>query len=362
MIVIRSLLSYTIILAAFFAGCSSTSELVKNDVEDQPAAEYTVIYYIHADAGYLYHDSDGQPVRANSQVLETALEVADNAHSGEVFIFYQRPEKKLLGLFPRKSNQFYHYKNGQKITQVKYRHSDKKEPFLTTEAQLFEEYRNDTAEKDQQRYFLYFGHEIPNDDGKNYHRTLPDIEVNTASFADGMQQFFKTEDQILDLVVLSTCNNGTPAMASRLMPYANHLLASPQNLHLSHIDTEQLQLLESNPGISPKEIAHSLADDTFRRLEEQIQTPITLAEYDFESMRGYIEELDDRIISYKDTARINPYDQNTDCGQFSFFDAEKYTQGIETWYKPARFGRRAASETHSGWGCRPLLEDSAPSP
>ncbi|MGM0547524.1 MAG: hypothetical protein ACQEST_12475 [Bacteroidota bacterium] len=340
-------------MAAFFTACSSTSEMVKNDVADH-SAEYTVVYYIHADAGYLYHDPDGQPVRANSQVFETALEVAKKAYSGEVFIFYQRPEKKFLGLFPRKRNQFYHYTNGQKTTQVKYRHSDKKEPFLTTEAQLYKKYRNQTAVKDHQHYFLYFGHEIPNDEGKNYHHTLPNIKVNTASFADGIQQFSVTNNQIFDLVMLSTCNNGTPAMASHLLPFTDHLLASPQNLHLSHIDTEQLALLEQNPGISSRQIAHSLADDTFQRLEEQIQTPITLAAYDFESMRGYIKELKNRIISYKDTTPINPYHQNIDCGQFSFFDAEKYTQGIETWYRPAKFGRRAAaSNIHSGWGCRP---------
>ncbi|PAU94795.1 hypothetical protein CK503_04785 [Aliifodinibius salipaludis] len=357
MIVIRNLIFCLIIAGIFFAGCSSTNELVKNDVSDQPV-KYSVIYYIHADAGYLYHDPDGQPIRANSQVLETALEVAENAASGEVFIFYQRPEKKFLGLFPRKSNQFYHYTNGQKTTQVKYRHSNKKEPFLTTEAQLYNKYKNDITGNDQEQYFLYFGHEIPSDNGEGYHRTLPDIEVNTASFAGGVQQFLMEDDQILDLVVLSTCNNGTPAMASHLMPFVDHLLASPQNLHLSHIDTEQLGLLESNPGVSPDEVAHSLANDTFQRLEDQIQTTITLAEYDFESMRGYIDELDDRTASYKDTARIDPYHQNTDCGQFSFFDAEKYTQGIETWFKPAKFGRRAtASDTHSGWGCRPLLED-----
>lgn len=355
---IRNLIFFSIIIGVFFAGCSTANELVNNDVTGQSAAiEYSVIYYIHADAGYLYHDSDGQPVRANSQVLETAIEVAERANSGEVFIFYQRPEKKFLGLFPRKSNQFYHYTNGQKTTQVKYRHSDKKESFLTTEAQLLKKYRYHTAEKDQQHYFLYFGHEIPKDNGKSYHRSLPNIEVNTASFAGGIQ-YFLTDEQVFDLVVLSTCNNGTPAMASRLIPFANHLLASPQNLHLSHIDTEQLGLLESNPGISPRQIAHSLAGDTFRRLKEQVQTPITLAEYDFESIRKYVDELDNLITAFEDTARINRYHQNTDCGQFSFFDKEKYTQGIETWYKPAKFGRRAdQSATHSGWGCKPLLED-----
>ncbi len=356
---IRNLILHSIILIALFAGCSSTHEMLKKEVSGQSAAtEYSVIYYIHADAGYLYHAPDGRAVRGNSRVLETALEVAENARSGEVFIFYQRPEKKFLGFFPRKSNQFYHYKNGQKITQVKYRHPEKEEPFLTTEAQLYKQYGNHTPGEDRQHYFLYFGHEIPNDEGTNYHRTLPNITVNTASFADGIQQFFMTDDQLFDLVVLSTCNNGTPAMASHLIPFTDHLLASPQNLHLSHIDTGPLELLESDPEMTPRQIAHSLADETFRRLEGEIQTAITLAEYDLASVRGYIDELYDLTIAYEDTARINSYSYNVDCAQFPFFEGEKYTSGIETWYKPAKFGRRATdSTTHSGWGCKPVSKN-----
>lgn len=361
LIVIRNLIPYSIILTALFAGCSSTHEMTKNDFAGQSnAIEYSVIYYIHADAGYLYHDSDGQPVRANSRVLDTALKIAENARSGEVFIFYQRPEKKFLGLFPQKKSRFFHYTHGQKSTEVKYRHSDKKEPFLTTEAQLYNQYRNHIPEEDRQHYLLYFGHEIPNDKGTNYHRTLPDIEVNTASFADGIRQFLITDDQKFDLVVLSTCNNGTPAMASHLVDFTDHLLASPQNLHLSHIDTEHLGLLESIPEFSSRQIAHSLADDTFRRLEDEIQTTITLVEYNLESVREYINELYDLTTAYEDTARLNPYHDNVDCAQFPFFDAEKYTSGIETWYKPAKFGRRAADSTmHSGWGCKPLYESES---
>lgn len=331
--------------------------MIKNDYTGVADIEYSVIYYIHADAGYLFHDPEGRAVRANARVLDTALKVAEDARSGEVFIFYQRPEKKFLGLFPRKSNQFYHYQNGQKITQVKYRHTDKEEPFLTTEAQLYKQYGNHITEEDRQHYLLYFGHEIPNGEGTNYHRTLPDIKVNTVSFAEGIQQFLMKDNQIYDLVVLSTCNNGTPAMASRLLPSANHLLASPQNLHLSHIDTEKLRLLESNPGISPRQIAHSLADETFQRLENEIQTVITLVEYDLEAVRRYIHELNDLTTSRRATARINTYHQNVDCAQFPFFDTEKYTQGVETWYKQARFGRGSKLETHSGWGCKPVLTE-----
>lgn len=329
--------------------------MVQNDFTGQPAdIEYTVIYYIHADAGYLYHDSDGQPVRANSRVLDTALAIAEDAHSGEVIIFYQRPEKKFLGLFPRKSNRFYHYKNGQKTAQVKYRHSNKEEPFLATEARLYKQYGKQIPEQDRQHYFLYFGHEIPNDQETNYHRTLPDIKVNTDSFTEGIRRFLMTDDLIFDLVVLSTCNNGTPVMASHLLPFTDHLLASPQNLHLSHIDSESMASLEREPRPSPEQLARSMAGQTYRRLTANIQTKITLALYDLDEISPYLNELHTATRTHEQTAKPHSFQDNVDCAQFPFFNAEKQTAGIETWYKPARFGRRAPDSTgHSGWGCRP---------
>lgn len=87
------------------SGCSSTSELLRESaVNETVDADYSIIYYIHADSDYLYHNSNGDPIRGNAKVLQTAYEVAEGAKSGEVFIFYQRPEKKLLGLFPRRSS------------------------------------------------------------------------------------------------------------------------------------------------------------------------------------------------------------------------------------------------------------------
>ncbi|GAA5521716.1 hypothetical protein LQ318_08170 [Aliifodinibius salicampi] len=340
-------------------GCSHTAELTRDAPPDKPInIDYSIIYYIHADADYLFHDPNGKPVRANSQVLDTALNVAENARSGEVFIFYQQPEKKILALFPRKSSMLYHYTNGEKTTQIKYRYPDGNEDFLATEAQLYNRYHFHSGDQSLQNYFLYFGHEIPNEEGTNYHQTLPNLRVNTSSFTEGIEHFLSTDQKKFDLVVLSTCNNGTPAMAYSLAPVANRLLASPQNLHLSHIDTEGLQLLEDNPETSARKVAQSVADSTFKRLKKEIQTTITLAEYDLESVGRYINDLYDRTTAFQDSTRINPYRENVDCAQFPFFDAKKYTQGITTWYRPARFGRNANTMTqHSGWGCKPISEN-----
>lgn len=343
------------IMGVGFSGCGHTTELLREEpVDEATNVEYSVIYYIHADADYLYHDAEGRPVRANTRVLETALEVAEEAHSGEVFIFYQRPEKKILGLFPRKSSLFYHFVNGERTSQVKYRHPDKKEDFLTTEAQLYNQYRNHVSDGNKQRYLLYFGHEIPDKNGKGYHRSLPELRVNTDSFADGIRRFLSRESQKFDLVVLSTCNNGTPAMANKLSPFTDYLLASPQNLHLSHIDSDRIGVLESNPGgSSPFRVARVMAGQTYRRLAEDIQTTITLGVYDFERIRSYINELYILTASIETSGQTKYFSDNVDCSRYSVFDHERFRQGVETWFKPARFGRKSSKSTHSGWGCKP---------
>jgi hypothetical protein len=338
-------------------GCSHTTELlIKTPVEEPVHVNYTVIYYIHADSDYLYHDRAGKPVRGNSKVFDTALHVAEEAESGEVFIFYQRSEKKILGLFPRKNSRFYHFQHGELTSRVNYRHSDKSEDFLTTESGLYHQYRARSGAADQRNYFLYYGHEIPEDEGTTYHRTNPGIAVNTASLSAGMQ-FLLRDGRRFQLVVLSTCNNGTPVMAEKLMPYTDVLLASPQNLHLSHIDSDRLDLLESDSEASPIQVAHAMAGETSQRLEAEIETAITLSVYDFEAIQEYENELHSFAMEYVSAGSKQHFSDNIDCNLFLLFDEGLFAKGVKTWYKPARFGRRSAGTAHSGWGCKPLTEN-----
>ncbi len=352
-----NLLWLALIMGFVLSGCSQTSELYRVDFMDETKVDYLVIYYIHADSDYLYHNTAGNPVRENQQVLDAALKVAENAKSGEVFVFYQRPEKKFLGLFPRKNSRLYHFTNGEITTRINYRHFDSSEDFLTTEARLYDQYRNHTQEEKKQNYFLYFGHEIPDSEGEKYHRTLPKIAVNTGSFSAGIQKFLLRDDQRFDLVVLSTCNNGTPVMADHLISFSDVLLASPQNLHLSHIDSENLGLLESNPGISSIQLAHSMADQTYKRLESEIQTTITLTVYDFEVVQKFKNELHAFSMAYDALGSMQHFSDNVDCMQIAFFDDDTFKKGLKTWYRPARFGRISLTSIHSGWGCKPLIEN-----
>ncbi|TVQ06656.1 MAG: hypothetical protein EA359_00850 [Balneolaceae bacterium] len=348
-----------LVMGYFVSGCSSTSEIFREDLTDgKGTADYSVIYYIHSDSDYLYHGKEGEPVQGNSKVLDTAFRIAEEAKSGEIFIFFQSPERKILGLFQRRSSRLYHYTNGELTSQVKYRHSDKNENFLTTEARLFDQYRTQSMVDNRQNYFLFYGHEIPDYQGKKYHRTLPDIAVNTWSFSKGIQKFLVTDEQRFDLVVLSTCNNGTPVMAEHLMPFSDVMLASPQNLHLSHIDSDLLGLLESNPGISSIQLAHSMADQTYRRLDSETETTITLTVYDFEIVRERKNDLQAFARQYDSLGSMQYFSDNIDCKQVVYFDDETFGEGLTIWFKPARFGRQSLTNTHSGWGCKPHTEDA----
>ncbi len=339
------------------SACSHSTELTREYLpENGTDVDYSVIYYIHADSDYLYHGPDGQPIRENSKVLATAFEVAEQALSGEVFIYHQRPERKLLGLFPRRNSRLFHYRNGQLQTRVKYRHPDKKEEFLATEAQLMNEYRTLDRTDNHQNYFLYFGHEIPSENGTGYHLSLPGIDVNTVAFAKGLQNFLKTDEDRFDLVVLSTCNNGTPAMAELLVPFTIVMLASPQNLHLSHFDSGRISLLEDEPEISSLELGHSMAEQTYHRLETTVQTTITLALYDLKDVRTYIHTLTSLIATNKVSDQSLQFQDNVDCAELSIWDPERYRKGVEAWYKPSRFGRQSGQLTHSGWGCPPEVK------
>lgn len=353
--VMKNLILYlTFIIGLIFMGCSHTTELIREQIpEDALAVDYTVIYYIHADSDYLYHTPDSDPVRGNSGVLTTAMEVGEAAQSGEVIIYYQRSEKRILGLFPQKGSRFYHYKNGQLVNKVKYRHPDRKEAFLTTEVQLMNKYRSQNRSHDHQNYFLYFGHEIPSESGKEYHRSLAGIDVSSATFARGIQNFLLSDEDRFAMVVLSTCNNGTPAMAELLIPFTDVMLASPQNLHLSHIDSDSMTLLEMEPGITPLQLGHSMAEQTFHRLEATIHTTITIALYNFEKVRAYINSLTSITAANTNTDRSIQFKDNVDCAELFYPDTVRYRNGVETWYKPARFGRKSGQSTHSGWGCKP---------
>jgi hypothetical protein len=339
------------LLVCFFAGCSYSSVLVEDERRDHSIPEYSVVTYIHGDSDYLYHTAEGEAVQADEQALDMTKEAAKKASSGEFFIIHQQPKKRFLWLIPRRSSDFYHFRNGDLVNHIRYRSEADEKAFLETEINLFRQIRTEEPDQNQQNYFLYFGHEISAGSGTGYHQSRTDIIVNTETFTHGLKGFLSDGGRYR-LVTLSSCSNGTPQMARYLAPFTDHLLASPVNLHLSYIDIEKLQLLETNPETAPAAIAEAMAEQTYARLADSIQTVISLSVYDLQKTSDYIEDF--YLENERFAAEHKPdfFRENTDCSELPFFDDEKYSSGVISFYRPPRFGAQASNENHSGWGCK----------
>jgi hypothetical protein len=341
------------VLVLFAVGCRSTKILETESISAFSPPANTIIYIIHGDANYLYHNANGYPLQADEQVLKESKKVAENATNSEVFIFHQRPEQKFIWLFPKKDRRFLYYKNGNLISDKRYSpHSD--EQSFVTEAQLYNRYHKVTEDTaGHRKVLLYFGHEIPESTRNPYHASRPKVPFDTPLFAQGIQLFLQQGETPFDLTVLSTCDNGTPAMIKALNPYTNYVLASPQNLHLSHIDTGRLSSLLEQADTTAKQLADSLAAQTYSRLSSFLQTVITLSVYDTNITNSYLPSLNRSYQAYlSDEADAEPSLDNTDCATLPFFDTAEYKKGVDVWYKPPRFGQKKDAATYSGWGCR----------
>lgn len=338
-------------------GCSSVKMISEipndNDTGKKNSVAYSSIIYIHGDADYLYHSSNGEALEADKQALERAKDMAEKAKNGEVFIFHKKKHKKILRLFPRRSNRFYHFRNGKLVTQIAYRNRSNSEPFFQTESELFRNVQVKKQPDHLRTFFFYYGHEIPLYPGMPYHSSRPGIAVHTETFSSGVKHFLGDQKKF-DVVVLSTCSNGTPKMVSHLHNVADVLLASPQNLHLSHIHPLPVTQIERDQNISSFRLAETIAKDSFQRLTESVQTAVTLSVYDLEKFSQNIEELDRKTDRYINQEAPNMYRDNEDCSTLSFFDPETYRSGVTTFYRPSVFGSGKSGVVHSGWGCKVL--------
>lgn len=332
----------TCFLLLILGGCSSTQQTVNDSLESEDV-QYSLIYVIHGDANYTYH-RNGNLRKADIDALNRAIETARQAKHGEVFIFHQKPERKLLFLFPQKDRLMYHFRNGELVGGESY---SPIEGGLKAEANL---YNRRKSESSGRTIFLYFGHEIPSGSPYLvYHRSQPYLQFNTDIFSDDLSLF----ENHFNLVVLSTCNNGNPLMIQKLSSVSDYLVASPQNLHLSHLIDSPLQQLETNPEISTGELANSISKQSFQRLSEFLQTMVTVGVYDLQKIQPHIHSLAQSYRSHLSTIQQNSlFVDNVDCRDLPKFQKPLPEDGITLYVQPPRFGTRSESASHSGWGCK----------
>lgn len=323
-----------------FTGCSSTKTL--ESIEDQEI-QYSLISVIHADANYLFHEN-GVSKKADKVALKKLIALAEKAEHGEVFIFHQKPERRAFLFFPKKDRVYYHYKNGILVNSGKYSPTD---GGFTKESELYKALsQNPTSQK---TYFAYFGHEIPTFTNRAYHRSSPEMEFSTEIFSNHLQSFSSD----IALTILSTCNNGSPLMMERLKDVTQTVIASPQNLHLSYLSLDKFELLESKPQISTHILADSIAQDSFSKLSSFLQTMVTVAVYSLDETRDYTTALSLKYEQHLKSVKAKPlFTNNADCKNIELLDSVMDTTGVNIYFKPASFGRKAGDSTHSGWGCK----------
>jgi hypothetical protein len=302
--------------------------------------EQRVVVIVHGDASYRYHEPDGTAHEADVETLKEAFRAARAMPQSEVFVFHQRPERRLLGLFPRDDGTAYHFRQGRLVRKETY--EQERERPITVEAEFVREH-GASVDSTVFTAALYYGHAVPERRRAGYHRSRPDAEFGIDALAQGLGRL-GVGNRPLDALVLSTCDGGTPATVAAHAPYARSILAAPGDLHLSFID---VVLLPAAPLSSPGAWTQSVAERAFDRLADRTVTGVRLATYDTRRAGPAARRLARQAVP--DTSASPTGAVLDDCRRVLGTAVD--TAGVSVWYRSPRFGRSADRESHSGWGC-----------
>jgi hypothetical protein len=329
-----------------------------------PPAPYSIVFVIHGDGEYLYHDTDGNEYQADEEALAGAKRIALRNPRAEVFVFHQIPRKHFLFFFPIHDGEFYYYRDGRLIANESYWRDQGQSP-LDPEVSLYRRYRAST-QSPSVNLFVYCGHEIPEFGGAGYDASLPDRPFTVHDLAGGLKGF--TGDSArFDLLVLSTCYGSTPHSIGALGPYARYIIASPDNLHLSYFDLHSLERLDLSlqDGDVPA-FARKFAHQSFERLTKDIQTAVSVAVFDVDRVQDFLHSVrgayDHTLRAMEgETQSSTAAIERCDCADIPAYALPTVNEGVEVLYRPARFGRSKNKQNHSGWECWKEREPQAAS-
>ncbi len=324
-----------------------------------PPLRYSMVFIIHGDGDYLYHDPSGNAHIADEEALVSATMVAVRNPQAEVFIFHEKPRKHSLLFFPLRDGEFSYYRNGKLLASESY-WRDQGQSRFDPEVELYYKYRQQfgppfSAEEQPElvRFFLYFGHEIPEFKGSRYDASYPDRTFTVNDLAEGLKRFTNDSTKF-DLIVLSTCFSGTPHTIATLSPFARYIIASPENLHLSYFDLQPFERLDI--GLRDGDVsafAQEFARHVFDLLTTEIQTSVTVAVYDVNRVQGYLNFVDSvydhALTTLKGQTPASL--EHCDCAENPAYMLPGMSEGVDVFYHPPRFGRSKYKQNHSGWEC-----------
>lgn len=349
-------------LLMFFNSCSFLNYYNSNNEysgDEAATTKYSLVFVIHGDGEYLYHGSNGKKYASDNEILKKAQRIAKQNPEAEVFIFHQKPKKNRLFVFPIKDGEFYYYRNGKPITNNLY-WRDQEKSYYDNEVELYEKNKVQ-VQNDVAKIFLYFGHEIPGNSLPGYDASYPERIFSITNFADGLNKFIQHSSKF-DLIILSTCYGGTPYTIGKLTSYAKLIIASPENLHLSHFDILSLEHLEINYlKKDTHAFAVKFAYNAFERLSESVNTAVSIAVYDAARVSEYISSFnkynDSNKISFEDNSTANTLEtERCDCFEIPNYRLPGISNGVNVFYRSPLFGRAKNKINHSGWECLKIIE------
>lgn len=345
------------VLALFLCSCGSNLPLQNKTLQkekDLSATKYSIIFFIHGDGNYAYHDKNGNELNADEVTLEDAIKVAEQNPNAEVFIFHQKPRRHFLFFFPLRDGEYYYYRNGRLIANETY-WRDKEKSNFNLESDVYNSLKVNNKQK-MINVFLYFGHEIPEYGGKDYDESYPERTFTVNDLASGMK-LFTNEFQKFDLTVLSTCYGGTPYTIAKLGQFSKTIVTSPDNLHLSYFNFHLMEHLDINlqNGDVPV-FAKRFAQQAFNQLTNDVQTTVSVVVYDVDRVQKYlhlINKVYDQTLNYlkKETQVSMAKIEHCDCADIPSYKFPAMDEGIEVFFRSARFGRLKNKQKHSGWEC-----------
>lgn len=348
---------FCVALLAFLSSCSADLSVLRESYlteESILATNYSIVFVIHGNGDYLYHDNNGNKFKADEVTLSKAKLIAKNNPNAEVFIFHQKPRRHFLLFFPLKDGEFYYYRNGHLIENESYWRDQEKSNF-DSEIEFYHRFHADNQNKIA-NIFLYFGHEIPELGGTGYDESYPDRTFNVHDLASGLKDL--THDSTrFDIIILSTCFGGTPYTIGTLGSYAEYIIASPENLHLSYFDLQLLERLDLNlPEGDVPAFAKRFVNQAFDRLKKDVQTAVSITLYDVACVQKFINSVykiyDNTLITLRGENWIPTLEiEHCDCADIPEYSIPTIKDGIYSLYRPAKFGRLKYKPNHSGWEC-----------
>ena len=102
--------------------------------------------------------------------------------------------------------------------------------------------------------------------------------------------------------------------------------------------------------------AKRFAHQAFERLTGEIQTAVSIAVYDVDSVQEFLHSVqgiyDNTLtILKRETQTSMETVEHCDCADIPAYVLPTMNDGVDIFYRPAQFGRLKHKQNHSGWEC-----------